>query len=183
MTILEIMAQIANFIGTTLNMIGINMKDKRKVLLFFIFGDLFVATSLGLLNAHIGMFAQIIFTIEAIINYFYEKKHDKYPIWLVILYVLIPCAVLAFAYESLWDFLPLIGAIFFPLALVSHNFKLRLINLLSVIVWIPYNYHFGQYVGAIGCTIFTLMNVMAIIRLDICKKKDVRKIKEEGKNI
>lgn len=169
MTITEIIAQIANFIGTILNMTGINMKDKRKVLLFFVFGDIFVAISLGLLNAQIGMLAQIIFVIEAIINYFYEKKHNMYPIWLVILYVIIPCAVLAFSFETMWDLLPLAGAIFFPLALVSHDFKLRMINLLSVIVWIPYNYHFGQYVGTIGCIIFTLMNLMAIIRLDIYK--------------
>ena len=114
---------------------------------------------------------QLIFVVESIINYFWEKKFEKYPIWLILLYVIIPCTILAFTYESMWDFLAITASILFPLALLSKNFKLRLLNLLSVIVWIPYNLHFGQYVGALSCLIFTIINIIAIIRLDILKNK------------
>lgn len=171
MTMIEIISNIINGIGSTINMVGINIKDKRKFLLFFIFGNLFVATALGLLNAKIGMFVQLIFVIETIINYFFEKKHDRYPIWMIILYILIPCIMLIITFSSMWDFLPIIASILFPLALLSKNFKLRLLNLFSVMVWIPYNFHFGQYVGAISCLIFTIINIIAIFRLDIRKEK------------
>lgn len=170
MAIIEIVSQIINCIGSTINMIGINIKDKRKILLFFIFGNSFVAASLGLLGAKAGMLVEIIFVIETIINYFWERKFEKYPVWLILLYVIIPCTVLAFTFETMWDFLPIIASILFPLALLSKNFKLRLLNLLSVVVWIPYNFHFGQYVGALSCLIFTIINITAIIRLDFLKK-------------
>lgn len=171
MTIIEIVSQIINCIGSTINMIGINIKDKRKILLFFILGNSCVAMSLGLLSAKVGMLVQIIFVIETIINYFWERKFEKYPIWLILLYVIIPCTVLAITFETMWDFLPIIASILFPLALLSKNFKLRLLNLLSVVVWIPYNFHFGQYVGALSCLIFTIINIIAIIRLDFFVKK------------
>lgn len=172
MAIVEIISNLINCIASILNMIGINIKDKRKILLFFIFGNLCVATSLGLLNAKVGMLVQIIFVIEAIINYLWERKHEKYPIWMILLYVILPCIMLIITFDTMWDFLPIIASILFPLALVSKNFKLRLFNLFSVVVWIPYNFHFGQYVGAVSCLIFTIINIIAIIRLDLRKEKN-----------
>ena len=171
MTIIGIVSNIINCIGSTINMIGISIKDKRKILLFFIFGNLCVAISLGLLNAIVGMFVQLIFVIETIINYFWEKKHEKYPIWMILLYVIAPCLMLIITFSTLWDFLPMVASILFPLALLSNNLKLRLLNLFSVIVWIPYNLHFGQYVGAVSCLIFTIINIIAIVRLDLRKGK------------
>lgn len=170
MTIVEIISQIINCIGTIINMIGINIKDKRKILLFFILGNLCVTISLGLLKAKVGMLVQMIFVIETIINYFWERKFEKYPKWLILLYIVIPCMMLIKTFENIWDLLPLAASILFSLVLISKNFKLRMLNLLSVAVWIPYNFHFGQYAGALSCFIFTVMNIIAIIRFDFLKK-------------
>ena len=171
MNSIQIISQVINPIGTLLNAIGINLNNKSKTLLFFAAGNICVALSLGLLHAYAGMIVQIIFVTESLINYFWEKNYSKYPIWLIFLYVLIPCCVLTITFSSLWDILPLLAGIFFPLALIFKNFALRLLNLLSVIVWIPYLIHFGQYAGAFGCTIFTITNIISIIRFDIIKKK------------
>lgn len=171
MSTTAIISQVVNGIGSIINMIGINIKDKRKVLLFFIAGNTCVATALGLLNARSGMIVQIIFVIESIINYFWEKEHDKYPTWLILLYVIIPCTILVITYQSAWDLLPILASFLFPLALISKEFKLRLLNLLSIALWIPYNFYFGQYAGAITCIMFTIMNMWAIVRFDILKSK------------
>ena len=170
--LIKIISNIINCIGSTLNMIGVNVKDKSKVLIFFIFGNLCVAIALGLLNAKAGMFVQLTFVVETIINYFWDKKNDKYPIWMILLYVIVPCILLIITFDSVWNILPLIGGIVFPLALLSKGFKLRFLNFISVVVWIPYNFHVGQYVGTISCIIFAIMNAIAIIRLDIIKRKD-----------
>ena len=171
MNSIQIISQIINGIGTILNAIGINIKNKSKTLLFFTAGNICVALALGLLHAKAGMIVQIIFVIESTINYFLDKKNFKYPIWLIGLYVLVPCCILTITFSSFWDILPILVGIFFPLALISKNFLLRLLNLFSVIVWIPYLLHFGQYVGAIGCTFFTILNIISIIRFDIINKK------------
>ena len=34
-----------------------------------------------------------------------------------------------------------------------------------------YNFVFGQYVGTLSCAIFTIVNLIAIIRLDVLKDK------------
>ena len=167
----EVIAQIVNLFGTASNMIGINIKNKRKVLLFFTFGNLLVAISLLLLRAFVGMYVQLIFVLETIINYFWEQKHQKYPFWLVLMYIFIPSLIFIFTFSSIWDILPILASIFFPLAMVCHDLKLRLLNLLSVVVWIPYNFYFGQYVGSISCLVFTIINLLAIYRYDIKKTK------------
>ena len=166
-----ILSQIINGVGTLLNIIGINIKKKQYTLIFFALGNTCVATALGLLHAYAGMTIQIIFVIQSIINYFWEKKNDKYPLWLILLYIIIPCAILVINYGSYWDLFPLFAAISFPLAQISKEFTLRFLNLMSVVVWIPYNLNFGQYVGAISCSIFTILNLVAIYRFDIKKVK------------
>ena len=168
----QIFAQIINGIGTTLNIIGINIKDKKKLLIFFILGNLFVAISLKLLNATAGLFVQIIFITETILNYFLDKKYEKYPLWIILLYVILPCTILVVSFKSIWDILPIISGILFPLALLSKGLKLRLLNLFSILVWIPYNYICGQYVGTIGCIIFAITNIIAIIRFDVLKSTE-----------
>ncbi len=173
MTVLEISAQVANAIGSTINMIGINSKKKKNVLLFFIFGNLFVSASLGLLGAIEGFIVEVIFVIETIINYIFGEKSDKYPIWLIALYVIVPCSILVFTYESALDILPIVASVLFPLAMLTKNFKLRLLNMFSVAVWVPYNFLVGQYVGTITCTIFTIVNFLAIVRMDILKKREM----------
>ena len=91
---------------------------------------------------------------------------------MILLYVIVPCILLIITFDSVWNILPLIGGIVFPLALLSKGFKLRFLNFISVVVWIPYNFHVGQYVGTISCIIFAIMNAIAIIRLDIINRKD-----------
>ena len=167
-----ILSQIINGIGTCLNIIGINIKDKNKTLILFALGNSCVATALGLLGAYAGMTIQIIFVIQTIINFFWEKKNNKYPLWLVFIYILVPTIILTINYQTMWDILPLLAGILFPLALISQKFFLRFLNLLSVVVWIPYNINFGQYVGAVSCTIFTIINIIAIIRFDVLKEKN-----------
>ena len=171
MNLTQIIAQIINGLGTISNMIAVNNEKKSKTLIFFIIGNGCIAIASGLLGATTGMIIQTIFVIETIINYFWEKKHSIYPLWLIIIYILIPNIILSFTFESMWDILPILGGIFFPLGVVSKNFALRLFNLLNIMVWIPYNFHFGQYVGTIGCLIFTIANLIAIIKFDILKRK------------
>ena len=117
------------------------------------------------------MLVQIIFVLETIINFFLEKKNLKFPKWLVLPYIFIPCCVLTITFSSYWDFLPILAGILFPLAIISKNFVLRLLNLIAVMSWIPYCLHFGQYVGAIGSSILSIMNIVSIIRFDVLKKK------------
>ena len=171
-----ILAQVFNAIGTFLNIVGINIKKKQLTLIFFAIGNTFVPASLGLLNAYSGMMIQIVFVIQSIINYFWEKKNPKYPLWLILLYVIIPSIITLIGFTSCWDILPLLAAIMFPLALVSKDFVLRSLNLISVVFWIPYDLNFGQYVGVISCTIFIILNFLAIYRFDIKKNTKTREI-------
>ena len=166
-----LISNIINCVGSTLNMIGVNLKEKQKTLIFFIFGNICVAIALGILNAIVGMIIQLIFVTETLINYFWDKKHDKYPTWMIVLYVLVPCIALVFTFKNAWDILPLISGIVFPLSLLTKDFKLRFLNLISAIAWIPYNFHFQQYVGTISCILLTCMTLVAIVRLDILKQK------------
>ena len=170
MTNIEILAQVVNAIGSTTNMVGISAKEKRRVLLFFTLGNFFVGLSLFLLKAYTGMFVQITFVTETIINYFWDKKGKQYPIWLILIYIIIPCTIILINYKEIWDLFPLAGAVFFPASLISKNFQLRLLNFFAIVVWIPYNIHFGQYAGTIFCTVYAIVNIISIIRHDIIKK-------------
>lgn len=167
--IIKIFSQIINVFGTLFNIIGINSNNKNNTLLYFAIGNIFIAIALGLLKAYAGMTIQIIFVIQAFVNYFLEKKKIKYSIWLALIYIIVPCVILIINFDTYWDILPIIGAIIYPLVILSKEFVLRALNLISVIIWIPYNFHFGQYVGTISCIFFAITNLIAIYRFDIVK--------------
>ena len=174
MTTIPIISQIVNLFGGTCNMVGISLKEKRKILILFTIGNSLVATALGLLGAVTGMCIQISFVVETIINFFFEKKYDKYPIWLIEVYTLIPIVILILTFSSFWDILPIIASILFVISMVSKNFLLRLLSLLSVIMWIPYNIIFTQYVGAGTCLVMAIINFIAIVRYDIINRRKVK---------
>ena len=175
MTTIQIISQVVNFFGSGCNMVGISLKDKRKILILFTIGNYLVATALGLLGAITGMCIQIAFVVETIINFFFEKKYDKYPIWLIIIYLIVPIVIIVLTFSSYWDILPIVASVFFVISMVSKNFLLRLLSLLSVVLWIPYNWVFAQYVGAGTCLVMAIINFIAIVRYDILKKKNTEK--------
>ena len=178
MTTMQIISQIVNFFGSFSNMIGISLKDKRKILIFFTIGNALVATALGLLGATAGMIVQIAFVVETIINYFWEKKYPSEPIWLILIYIAIPLVILIVTFSTYWDILPMVASTLFALSMVSKNFYLRMLNLLSVVLWIPYNLLFAQYVGIASCGILAAINFIAIVRYDILKKKNPSQTEE-----
>ena len=172
MTTQQIVSQIINFFGSTTNMVGICIKNKRKTLILFTIGNSLIAIALGLLGATAGMIVEICFVIESLINFFLEKKYTLYPIWLILVYVVVPVTILIIMFQSSWDLLPIVASVLFALSMVFHNFSLRLLNFLSVVLWIPYNIVYVQYVGAVSCGVLAIINLIAIIRYDILKKKE-----------
>ena len=172
MTTQQIVSQIINFFGSTTNMVGICIKNKRKTLILFTIGNSLIAIALGLLGATAGMIVEICFVIESLINFFLEKKYTLYPIWLIFVYVVVPVTILIIMFQSSWDLLPIVASVLFALSMVFHNFSLRLLNFLSVVLWIPYNIVYVQYVGAVSCGVLAIINLIAIIRYDILKKKE-----------
>ncbi|MCQ2978923.1 MAG: YgjV family protein [Clostridia bacterium] len=170
---MEMASQVINLIGSSSNILGINFKEKRKTLICFIIGNILISTSLGLLHAWSGMIVQALFVTETIINYFYEKHNDEshYNIWVIIVYIIAPLLVLLINFQSMYDLFVIFAGVLFPLSIVAKDFNLRLLNFIAVMLWIPYNFHFAQYAGAIMSTIFAIVNLIAIIRYDILKDK------------
>ena len=95
---------------------------------------------------------------------------------MIIVYIIAPLLVLLINFQSMYDLFVIFAGVLFPLSIVAKDFNLRLLNFIAVMMWIPYNFHFEQYAGAIMSTIFAIVNLIAIIRYDILKDKSKQKI-------
>lgn len=155
-------------ISFIINVLGMQFNDKKKIILSVIFGGGTSIASLCLLGAISGSWMQIIFVFQAIINYFIIKKGKRIPNWLIIFYIVIVIISSVLIYEELLDILPLISTVLHTLVIVQDKEKwMRVINLGSVMCWIPYYIIYQSYgTLATSCVVF-VSTLIAIYRYDI----------------
>ena len=171
-----IIAQIFGIIGPSLKIVGIQFKNKEKVLFNFILVNLIIGIELVLLEAYSGAIVSLIAVIETLINYIYNKKNKKLPNYFICIYILISIIAGILTYKIKMDILATVCAILYIVSICQTKEKnLRLISLFSICIWIIYNIYFKAYTDTCFKIGFLISTMIAIYRYDI--KKSDKKIR------
>ena len=163
MSFIFILAQILALVACGLNVISMQCKTRKNILLFFLLGNVVGATGLLLLKAYAGALIQFVFGIQTLINYIYAIKNKKIS-WKLI------------TFKSWIDIIPLISAILHTITIIQiKENRIRLVNLSSLLLWIPYYIVFDAYANLFTNLCIVVSNVVSIIRYDMKKqtKKDL----------
>lgn len=169
-----IIAQILSFIAMLINMVAVQLKIKKQILLTIVISNLLFVISYLLLGAYIGALTCGIVAIEIIINTILEEKGKKTPKYLIIVYLIISSMLGVLTYGSLIDLLPVIASIFFILTLIQYKEKyVRLLILGNLTSWIIYDLFVKAYLAGISDLFVISSTITAIIRYDIKNMVDL----------
>lgn len=166
-----ILAQILSFVAMVINMVAVQLKTKKQILLTIVVSNLLFVISYILLGAYVGALTCGIVAIEIIINTILEDKGKITPKFLIIIYLIISIIIGITTFNSLIDLLPIIASILFILTLRQSKEKyVRLLILVNLTSWIIYDFFVKAYLAGISDLIVISSTITAIYRYDINKE-------------
>lgn len=173
MNYIYILAQVLAVVACLLNVISMQCKKRKKILFFLIIGNVVGAIGLILLKAYAGALIQFVFGLETFVNYMLEIKGKKNTPPLVAFYILLSVIVSFITFGSWIDIIPLASAILHTITIIQEKEKrIRIINLSSLVLWIPYYIAFYAWANLLTCLCILVSNVVSIMRYDVKKKKN-----------
>ena len=112
------------------------------------------------------------FGIQTLINYIYAVKNKKITWELITFYIALSIIASIITFKSWIDIIPLISAILHTITIIQiKENRIRLINLSSLLLWIPYYIVLNAYANLFTNLCIVVSNVVSIIRYDVKKRK------------
>lgn len=172
MSFVYILAQVLAIVACALNVISMQCKKRKSILFFLIIGNVVGAVGLILLKAYAGALIQFVFGLETLVNYILEIKHKKNTPLLVAFYIVLSIIVSAITFKNWIDIIPLASAILHTITIIQEKEKrIRIINLSSLVLWIPYYIAFYAWANLATCLAILVSNIISIVRYDLKSKK------------
>jgi len=168
-----ILAQILSFIAMVINIVAVQLKTKKQILLAIVAANIFFVISYILLGAYVGAITCVILIIVIIINTILEDKGKTTPKILICIYSIIYILIGIATFNSFIDLLPIVASILFILTLSQSKEKyVRLLILGNLILWIIYDFFVSAYLTCVSDLFVISSTIIAIYRYDI--KKEVK---------
>lgn len=168
-----IIAQVAGAIATLTNVIGIQLKTKKQILLSYVIAEIFFIISFGCLKAYSGVATCAIMMFVTALMYFMDKYKKEVKTWLVIVLMILSLGIAFLFYHTWVDLISIIACIPFLLMSVQKKEKyVRIYTFIFLLFYTTYDILVGAYTAFIGDLLFTISTIISIIRYDILKKKE-----------
>ncbi|MBE6689388.1 MAG: YgjV family protein [Ruminococcaceae bacterium] len=147
-------------------------KNMRKILVLVFLGNTLVATSYLIDQNANGAASCYIGAAQTIINYFFESKNKKLPIWLIIAYSAAFVVINLMVFTEFVDIMAIIASLTFIMCIGQKNGrKYRIWTLINMILWSSYDIIKGSYAPLVTHAIMLAFNVVGMIIHDTKKKK------------
>ena len=173
-----VLAQIISLAGMLINIVAVQFKTKKQILLTIVVSNVLFVIGYILLKAYVGALTCGVTAIELIINTLLDEKGKKTPKLLIILYIIIFIVIGITSYNRFVDILPIIASLIFVLTLIQNKEKyVRLLILGNLVSWMTYDIFVGAYSAAASDIFVISSTLIAIYRYDIKKE-----VKEDEKN-
>lgn len=167
---MNLLAQIISFIGIISNIIGIQLKNKKDILISFIIANLSFGISFVLLKSYSGAAISFIAATQAIINFFIDKKGKTVSKYLITTYIIISTLVGLITYRTIIDIMPIICSVLFTLSIIQKKEKkVRIYTLTNITLWTIYDLIVGVYTAGISNIFLISSTIISIVRYDILK--------------
>ena len=167
-----ITAQIFGILVIIANVLAMQMKNKKQIILMFILANLFSAINFVLLQSYSGATICIFAIVQTFINKFFENKNKQVPKIVIAIYIIISIILGAITFKASIDSVPIICSILYTLTIIQDKEKnIRIISLVNILLWILYDTVCQAYTAAISDSLMTISTIIGIYRFDYKKGK------------
>ena len=134
------MAFILSSIATVLGLIEPFNKKMKTILIFNFIGNLLVGVSYLLNKSFSGAAICAVACTQVFINYNFDAKQKKVPLWLIIIYGVAFLGVNLLAFAHWYDILSLLAAMVFVISVAQSDAKYyRILYMTNSFLWIGYD--------------------------------------------
>ena len=167
----QIAAQIVGFLGTIIIVIGMQQKKYDRIVLCKTTNEFISAVHYLLLGGYTGMLINFA-SIFANGTYWYRIKKGKKTLPFQIVFAIAFVTLGALSWQGYISFFVIMAKLLSSVSLgIKNPFVIRIFNLMSNPCWLIYNTYMGSIPGMIGDSLVITSVIVAIIRLDILKKR------------
>lgn len=170
---ITILAQAVGILALITAVISFQQRDIKKLILCQLLSNITFGIHFAMIGAYTGSVLNIISALRAVVFYFKGKKAwASLPAWPWIFIGLFAVST-AFTWEGALSILPFLGCAVYTYSLNLKNASLaRKFIWLSSPMWLVYNAASGSVGGAVTEIINLFSIIIAVLRLDIKKKKN-----------
>ena len=169
-TNIQIIAQAIGFLGTIIIIIGMQQKKYKNIVICKIGNEFLSSIHYLLLGGYTGMLANLASCLTNSCYYFRIKK-GKSTLPFQIVFASMFVVIGALSWHGLISIFVVLAKLISSVALGIKNPRtIRILNLISNPCWLVYNIYMGSIAGIIADSLVTISVLIAVIRLDICKK-------------
>ncbi len=167
-----IVAQIFGILVIITNVLAMQMKDKKQIILLFVFANLFSAINFLLLQSYTGTIICIFAIVQTLVNKVFENKNKNIPIGVILCYVIISIILGLLTFASFVDIIPIVCSILYTITIIQKEEKnIRRITLVNIILWIVYDIICSAYTAALSDSLTTISTIVGMYRLDYKREK------------
>ena len=168
-----IVAQIFGILIIITNVLSMQMKKKKQIILMFILANLFSAINFILLESYSGAIICFFAIIQTYINEIFENKNQQVPKIIIGIYIIISITLGAITFRNIIDILPIICSILYTITIIQSKEKnIRKITLINMVIWLVYDIVYHAYTAAISDIMMTISALIGIYKFDYKKEKE-----------
>ena len=165
---------IASFIATILGLIEPFGKNMKVILAFNFTGNLLVGLSYLMVGQLSGAAICAVACVQVIINFIFDLKGKKVPVWLIIIYAVAFLSVNLITFASWFDIFALIAAMLFVVSVAQSDAKYyRLLYFTNSAVWILYDFLAKAYGNLSTHIVLVIATFISMLVRDRKTKKDI----------
>ena len=162
-----IVAQFFGILVIIANVLSMQMKNKKQIILMFILANLFSAINFILLQSYSGAVICFFAIIQTFINKIFENKQQQVPKIIIGIYIVISIILGVITFNNIIDILPMICSVLYTLTIIQEKEKnIRRISLVNIILWIIYDIVCQAYTATISDLLMTISTIIGMYRFD-----------------
>ena len=165
-----ILAQVFGTLMLIVNVLAMQMKDKKNIIFMLLLANLFAVFNFIFLKGYSGAMICGFAIIQTIINNCYENKGKKLPFLLLMIFIIISIALGLLTFKNIIDILPILCSVLYCLIIVQSKERIiRILSLINIILWLIYDFYYQAYVGAISDILVAASTLIGMYRFDFKK--------------
>lgn len=162
-----IVAQFFGILVIIANVLSMQMKNKKQIILMFVLGNLFSAINFILLQSYSGAVICFFAIIQTCINKIFENKQQQVPKIIIGIYIVISIILGVITFNNIIDILPIICSVLYTLTIIQEKEKnIRRISLVNIILWMIYDIVCQAYTATISDLLMTISTIIGMYRFD-----------------
>jgi len=165
-------AQIFGIIGIIFSVLSMQMKTKKNIMIMLLCLNLASALNFLFLNSISGSLVCFFAVIETFVNYLFDSKDKKVPIYIITFYVIVNLVLGFSTYKGLLDLIPIICALLFCTTVCTKKEStIRKLMFGNQSLWLAYDIIVKAYMFSISNVLTLISIVISYFRFDYKKRE------------